>query len=268
MRKLPVTAALAHAIRSTFNNLGFAFHISWPWMLVLLPLNIILTVYFGLHDLGSPWGDGSEFSWDSIWPVALQLIASIVAYSSIAVNWHRYVLLDDVAEGWDRLRIDGLTWKYIGNFFLIALVGTLVAVPPLLIGSLIVAIYATAIGDVQLLIVPVILAVYASVIVILYRLMVKLPAIAIGRNDFGLKQAWAATDGNSWRILGLLLLFILCIATLGMALLALTYVFGFLGSFALSVSIAAQVLMNWLATVLGVTLLTSLYGFFAEDRDF
>jgi hypothetical protein len=32
--------------------------------------------------------------------------------------------------------------------------------------------------------------------------------------------------------------------------------------------IAIQVMVNWVATIFGVTLLTSLYGYFVEGRDF
>jgi hypothetical protein len=45
MRKLPVFAALGHAFKSTTDNIGFAFHISWPWMLLLLPLNVAVNLY-------------------------------------------------------------------------------------------------------------------------------------------------------------------------------------------------------------------------------
>jgi hypothetical protein len=36
----------------------------------------------------------------------------------------------------------------------------------------------------------------------------------------------------------------------------------------LSLAVAIQVMVNWVATILGVTLLTSLYGFFVEGREF
>ena len=36
----------------------------------------------------------------------------------------------------------------------------------------------------------------------------------------------------------------------------------------LAIAIAVQVIVNWISTILGVPLLTSLYGFFVEGRDF
>ena len=38
--------------------------------------------------------------------------------------------------------------------------------------------------------------------------------------------------------------------------------------FALFLSLAIQIVFNWIVTVMGVTLLTSLYGYFEEKREF
>jgi hypothetical protein len=95
-----------------------------------------------------------------------------------------------------------------------------------------------------------------------------MPAVALGRRDFSMGDAWRATRGNSWRMLGLLILFVLCMVLIGVLMLAVTYAFGLLGTVGLSLAVAIQVMVNWVATILGVTLLTSLYGFFVEGREF
>ena len=270
MRKLPVFEALGHAFRSTTDNIGFAFHISWPWVLILLPFNVATNLYMVLNGLETG-GEPDLSKIGTYFAVAAPLIlASIVAYASIAVNWHRYVLLDEIAQGWQRLRIDSLTWRYIGNFILVFLVLLACAIPVgLAIG--LVGFLANALfgGDLAaVLLVPAVLALYAFAFVAAYRLSVKLPAIALGRRDFSMGDAWRATKGNSWRMLGLLILFLLCLLLIGLVMLAITYVFGLLGTVGLSVAVAIQVMVNWVATILGVTLLTSLYGFFVEGREF
>ena len=265
MRKLPVIKALGHAFRSTTDNIGFAFHISWPWMLMLLPLNLAVNLYLAFNGMQDP----QNFNAQSFLLIVPLAIASIVAYCSIAVNWHRYVLLDEIAEGWQRLRIDSLTWRYIGNAILIALIlfaGGFVAV---LLFSLVSWALSSALGEASLIvIVPGVAALYAYAIVSAYRLSVKLPSVALGRNDFSMGDAWRATEGNFWQILGLVLLFFICLLLGGLAIFVLTYVIGQLGTLGLSVLIAIQVAVNWVATILGVTLLTSLYGFFVEGREF
>lgn len=264
MRKLPVIKALGHAIRSTTDNIGFAFHISWPWMLMLLPITVAGNIYLTLNATQDP----DEFDPKSLFLVLLMTVPSVIAYSSIAVNWHRYILLDEVAEGWKRLRIDGLMWRYIGNaigiFLLMFIVGFIVG----FIGGAALALLGVA-GQSKLVIAVIgYLVLFAFIIVWSYRLSLKLPSIAIELTNFTFRDAWKATDGNFWQILGLVLLFFMCLLLVALAMLLLTYVFGQLGTLGLSALIAIQVAVNWAATILGVTLLTSLYGFFVEDREF
>lgn len=65
-----------------------------------------------------------------------------------------------------------------------------------------------------------------------------------------------------------MLLFFICLFLVGLVMLLLTYLIAQLGMLGLSVLLAIQVAVNWVATILGVTLLTSLYGFFVEGREF
>ena len=272
MRTLPVIKAINHAIKSTTDNIVFAFHISWPWILMLLPLNVATNVYVILNDL-QPQNEGEPdlAAIGKFFMVSAPLaIASIIAYASIAVNWHRYILRDEIAQGWLRLRVDGLIWRYIGNFILIILLvmaGTLAAgIGFVLAGFILNAVFGETLMAVILI--PAGIALYVYVIAVTYRLSVKLPAVALGRRDFSMRDIWTATEGNNWRLLGLLGLFSVCVALVGLGMLLGTLIFSNFGTIGLSISIAIQVMVNWVATILGVTLLTSLYGFFVEGREF
>jgi hypothetical protein len=272
MRQLPVIKAINHAIKSTTDNLAFAFHVSWPWILVMLPLNVATNLYIVLNNLQPDrGGEPDPAAIAKFFMVSAPLaIASVIAYASIAVNWHRYILLDEIANGWQRLRIDSLTWRYIGNFILIFLLLMACSFGAGLVLVLAGFILRAIVGDtvMAVILVPVIFALYFYAIVATYRLSVKLPAVALGRSDFSMGDAWSATTGNDWRMLALLGLFIVCVLLVGLVTLMATLIFNNLGTVGLSVSIAIQVLINWVATILGVTLLTSLYGFFVENREF
>ncbi len=265
MRQLPVTGALGHAFKSTFNNAAFAVHISWPWMAILLPFNVGANLYLILNGLADP----EKADPRTLVVMLPLLVGSFVAYASIAVNWHRYVLLDEVPQGWDRLRLDGLMWRYIGNGLLIGLMLAAGAIAAGVVVTFASYILGAMVGEVlALVIVPALIAVYAYVLVAAYRLSVKLPAVALGRTDFGLGNAWAATEDNFWQLLGLVILFIGCVFIAGLGVFLFSLLFGALGTFGLALALAIQVLANWVATILGVTLLTSLYGFFVEGRSF
>jgi hypothetical protein len=272
MRTLPVIKAINHAIASTRDNLGFAFHVSWPWIVMLLPLNVATNLYIVLNNLTPEKGAEPDFAalGKFLMVSAPLAIASVVAYASIAVNWHRYILKDEIAQGWQRLRIDSLTWRYIGNFILIFLLimacGFGAGIGFLLVGFILRSIAGDTFMAVVL--VPAAVALYFYAIIATYRLSVKLPGVALGRTDLSMRNAWDASEGNNWRMLGLLGLFIVCVAIVGLVTLAATLIFNNFGTAGLSISIAIQVLINWVVTILGVTLLTSLYGFFIEGREF
>lgn len=260
-RRLPAGACIEHALQSVSRNIGYAFRISWPWYAVLAVVNIAVIAFTGYAVAG-----GIEVHPGIIFPVIfLIVLLTALAFASIAVNWHRYILLDQVPTGAELFRLDGLTWRYFGNVLLIGLITGigLVIFMLLLQGfaslSTITTIVALFIG------VAGIVAFSISV----YRLSIKLPAVAIGRRDFSLGHAWAATGGNKRPIFLVILIQFLLAVGVGLVFLmlnfALAYVEPILG---LILSQLIQVFIGWLFAIFGITILTSLYGFFVEGRDF
>ena len=47
---------------------------------------------------------------------------SLVIFSSIAVNWHRYILLDEITASEKIFRLDRPVWNYAGRTLLIMLI--------------------------------------------------------------------------------------------------------------------------------------------------
>jgi hypothetical protein len=262
MRLLPVIDAFAHALRSTSNNFGFAWHVSWPWMAVLLPVLLAGNIFIFMKTGGDPERMGTgEFI-----VVLITTLLNALAFASIAVNWHRYVLLDEVPKGAERLRLDNTVWRYFGNTILIFLILFVVG---LVIGAVLgfLAAFLGLFGQFVFIVGIVALALFS--ISAFYRFGIKLPGVALYRRDFGLADAWRSTTGNSWRILGLALLYFLTAIAVGLALWLVLLVIGKIGgTAALALLVAIQMVVSWVMTILGVTLLTSLYGFFVESRDF
>lgn len=261
MRKLPVGAAFGHVLRSTLNNIGFAWHLSWPWLLVILPLNIIASIYGLTESLTPQAASGGA--------VAISVVIgllSMFAFSSIAVSWHRYILLDEIPKGLARLRADNVVWRYFGNTLLIFLILFAGLVPVVLVA----AIFLAVLGNVgAIFAVPLYFAGVLFSLAAFYRLSVKLPAIALERRDFAMRDAWATTEGNNWQLIGLALLFFISVIALALIVGTASWAIAQTGfSFLLFVSMAVQITLNWIVTIMGVTLLTSLYGFFVEKRDF
>lgn len=259
-RKLPVGTCIRHAVNSVRNNISYAFRISWPWYGAIVVLSIANFALLGVLAAGGNL-DLTPFG------VVLLVAASLVAFAAIAVNWHRYILLDEVPKGGDIFRLDGKTWRYLGNLFLVAFILSIIStftIGPLI--ALAVGLYSYAVIAVMIIIG---LIVFLFMAIFSVRLSVKLPAVALGRQDFSFSHALAATRGNTPQLF-LLVLFQLALAIgVSLFMLFLEYltvsihpIFGFI------VGLLVQLFLNWILLIFGITILTSLYGFFVEQRDF
>jgi hypothetical protein len=266
MKELPVSDVMAHMLRSTFNNLNFALHAQWPWALILALAIVLPQQLLGIEPISIEPGtepDPAEFSKVFAWGLLVVGVAAL-GFSSAAVNWHRYILLDEVPVGMQKLRVDQTVWRYFGNLVLIILMASLCILPFTLLFSL----FAGASFTLAFFIMMV--AAVFILMPIIYRLSVKLPSIAIGRSDFSLNDAWKVTDGNWMRFVGIGLLTTILSWIAGIGVLGVSMVVNtMLGSDAsFWVDLVLQVVTNWVLTIMGVTLLTSLYGFFVEGREF
>lgn len=259
-RKLPVGTCIRHAVNSVRNNISYAFRISWPWYAAIAVLSIATFALLGVLAAASGL---SAMHFGVFFVVA----ASLVAFAAIAVNWHRYILLDEVPKGGDIFRLDSKTWRYLGNLLLIAFILGIIStftIGPLV--ALAVGLYSYAVIAVMIIIG---LTVFLIMAIFSVRLSVKLPAIALGRRDFTFSHALAATRGNTLQLF-LLILFQLAL-TIGASLLFFLLEYATISIhpiFGIIVSLLVQLSINWILTIFGITILTSLYGFFIEQRDF
>ncbi len=259
-RKLPVGTCIRHAVNSVRNNISYAFRISWPWYAAIAVLSI--AVFAGLGVLAAG-GVLSALHFGVVFLVAI----SFVAFAAIAVNWHRYILLDEVPTGGSIFRLDGHTWRYLGNLLLIGLI--LFLISAVIMGPLI-ALAANLYSDSVIIAVVIVGLVFFMILAIFsVRLSVKLPAVALGRRDFTFSHALAATRGNSLPVLLLILFQVALALGTGMLMFFLEFVTGAIHPiFGFVTGLLAQLFVNWILTIFGITILTSLYGFFAEGRDF
>lgn len=249
MRKLNPTKAIAHALRSVLDFAPAGIRFSLWWVLILLALSIAIRMS---AEPPKDWVDLAEVT-----PAELFLAAvGLAAFCSIAVNWHRYILQDD-ASG-PPLRLDGLVWRYIGNSVLIALI----AFVPVVLLVIVLAFLPQA---ASIFILPATLVAFTFATI----LSIKLPAIALGRTDFGLRNALNAAQGNFWQIMGMFLIY----ALIGLLLVFLAVL---VTSAAMAVNsiagtligLALELVVRVFQVLFSVSVLSSLYGFFVEKRDF
>jgi hypothetical protein len=258
-RQLPAGTCIRHAVNSVRNNIAYAFRISWPWYAVLVPLSFAMFGLAGLFALGT-----SSMSPFFLAFLVLALV-SLVAFASIAVNWHRYILLDEMPKGREVFRLDDKTWRYFGNLLLILLI--LVGACLLVMLPLSILAASTSAAELSVVLIALIILPIAGILSL--RLSVKLPAIALGRRDFLLKDAWSVTQANILPLFFIALFQIVFFFGFVLVMLLLQYTIGTASPAIWDiVGTVLQMAVNWIFTIFGITILTSLYGFFVENRDF
>jgi hypothetical protein len=257
-RKLAAGDAFGHAISSVRNNLGVAFDLSWRWYIIIAITLLISTV---IQYASMRGGTAIQFG---TFVGLIAAVISLLAFSSIAVNWHRYILLDEMPRGSEYLRLDSLTMRYFGNllllFLFIFLIALVVVIPLAIIG-------AVTGAETFFTIISVVVALPIAGIVFM-RWGIKLPAIALGK-DMTFPVAWRLTDGNNGPVFLVFLFNVLVTFGVGIAFgLTVLLINAISPGIALIIEFAGQLVLNWILSILGITLLTSLYGFFVENRNF
>lgn len=129
-------------------------------------------------------------------------VAVALACVSIAVAWHRLLLLDEQPGRSGGNLVTSAPWLYVGAAIIICL---LAAVPFLV---LLLAIWAfgwtpassEAIEPQTPFLIAAAVAAYAAGVAILLRLCLLLPACATGDLTLTIKGAWRRSRGNGWRL--------------------------------------------------------------------
>lgn len=267
MVKLPVFRVFGDMLDSVIENLSTAFSISWPWLLVLFPLRMVgelIHVWYG--DVGWVHYKLNNIDVDLVRTVIG--IFTALTFASIAVNWHRFILRSEVAEGGQRLRLDGLVWRYFVFGIAIAALVFVVAFGGGIAFTIIIFSVAYASTVLGILVGTLVgLPLLLLLLGITFRWSVKLVAVALGDLDFTLGDAWRSTVGNTWRLTWLYLLFAVVIGLIGLLDLGVAYFGGLANSAVIAaVGSAVGILVSWFSTLMGITMLTSLYSFFVEKR--
>lgn len=183
-------------------------------------------------------------------------ILAIVAFVWIAVAWHRYVLLDEVPAG-PLPEFDGRRLlSYTGYSLLLGIIGfALSFVISAIVGSV-----AVPLLNVFGAVITGLLAL-AAMLLVGYRLAPILPAVSVGKK-LTLAQAWDATkDANGpliiLAVISAVASFVIDIPALVLAMAG--PIGGFLGMLWVLVT-------GWVKMIVGVSILTTLYGHYVEGR--
>lgn len=210
-RSLPPMEAIEFSIAAVFRHFFFGIRLALGWLILLLPL--LALAWFMAFRNGPP--DFKALNGGQIAALAALGVGVLLASFSIAVNWHRRLLLDEKPRRLRWVRLDGVVWRYLFGFVLLLVVlaiyagaayGLAVLAPPELEPKLGPA--AKPVGMALAVLFGL------SALFTFYRLSSWLGGIAAGDSAYTLGTAWKATAKNRLAYLGFTfwLIFTLAIA--------------------------------------------------------
>jgi hypothetical protein len=177
-----------------------------------------------------------------------------VVYVWLAVTWHRYILLNEEPTGQLPPFRRSEILAYAGNAILLALIMIALSIVVGLVLSPLLLL-----GVVGAIIMPI---VFISLgLIVNYRLGLVLPSRAVGQR-LTLGEAWAATKGQSGTILVLAIVSAIAAVVINIPALILAFIPGIGGI----LSSIWQIGTGWVTLLVGVSVLTTLYGVFVEKR--
>jgi hypothetical protein len=214
--KLPLWDTIGLSYANYFHNFRDVLLICWLWLIVVAPLWAIVS--------------GVQWSWMAkviadlkqgvspprpihlVLPVELRALiwgvslVFMLAGTSIAVAWHRRIILGEQPRLSGSNVASGSFWRYLG----IGIVIVLIALVPVLVGFLVFFVFVSPFAShgasgslnrgLALLIFLVMFCLYLTGIAIILRLCLLLPARAVGDLGTTFKQVWNRTRGNTWRL--------------------------------------------------------------------
>ena len=248
---------LLHTFRMIFGNIGQALKVSvGPYIVLLLAITTLLLV-------------ATSISGDSIGglPILMLFIFPLALFVTawVAVAWHRFILLEEYTKILPTVSGRPI-WPYAGKAVLLGLIIIFIAVPLMyIIGALGLGAvfgpmnYASPTGQSSTFLA---LIIFAAVLVVMsvisLRLGIALVGTALGK-PLGFGEAWAATKKVNGIIFGVSVLLVLLNTVPGMVLSQLLI-------FAPVVISVLNIALSWLTMMLGISVLTTIYGHVIEER--
>ncbi len=240
-----------HSLRQVTGNLPAALKISGLLYGVQLLVGLLLTGLGASATMNG--GPGMGFGVGAI----ISLIVLVITGLWIAVAWHRYVLLVEEPTNF----LPEMKPEPMKAYFLRGLLfGVILVIAGAVLGAVVGGIFgglAMRLGPVFFMLIMALL-VQIPIFVIFFRLAAALPGAAIGV-DHPITAGWDATKDEWVPMLQLALIVGVCV-----------WVINVIGLFAFgSIAILSflwQAVTGWLVMMVGVSILTTLYGHYIQKR--
>lgn len=249
---------IIHTFRMIFGNFGQALRVSIGPYLIMIVLVFLALAAFGMPMRMSQNPTDMMMNPAMGFLPLLLLPLFLFVTSWVAVAWHRFILLEEYAGLLPAVSGRPI-WSYAGKAILLGLIILLVAIPLFfLVGIVASPLMGNGPGGMPIVGMLVFGVVSVLLSVLSLRLGVALVGTALGKPmSFG--AAWSATAKVNGVIVNVAILLVLINTLPGALLTPVSMALPIIGA-------VLQLALTWLSMMLGVSILTTLYGHVIEDR--
>jgi hypothetical protein len=249
---------LQHSIRQVFGNLDGALKVS----VVPYAIQVVVGLLVGLSAAGMGSGMGARMPSGGMmagmgFAGLVTLIVVMITSLWVAVAWHRYILLGEHPTGYvppfNGDRIIAYFLRSLGYGIVLILIGMVLG----MVMGVILSPVASS-GRIVLFMILMSILVYLPLLILSFRLTAGLPGVALGAGtDF--MAGWQATQGAT-----------VDIAVLSVFVVGAHLIFGLVDLYLFSgvglLSFLWNAIVGWLFVMVGISILTTLYGHYVERR--
>jgi hypothetical protein len=209
--KLPLWQTISLSYSTYFVHFMDVLRISWLWLLVVAVL-VGISISLNLSWLAevvanSKPGMPLQISAKPIKTIVFEDGSAVILFLagvSIAVAWHRRLLLEEHRGFSGSNLVAGSLWRYAGMCIAICLIfvvpGLVIAVPTFVWVIPDMTDVPSANPSIIRVIILMLVAVEFAAAAVILRLSLLLPARAVGDRHLTFKETWSRTRGNTWRI--------------------------------------------------------------------
>jgi hypothetical protein len=206
--KLPLDDAISLAYRSYFRQFPDVLRVSWLWLLISAILTALSRGMEWAWHAGKLFDSQTARTFEPPRPISLVIATDIIslllimAATSIAVAWHRRVVLDEQPGFCVSNIATREFWHY--SVIEVALVAMSFVLPYAIVIS-IVFIAESKLNihsDSIILVFMAFASLFIAGFAVALRFILLLPARAIGNSGLSFRQTWQRTRGNIWRLIG------------------------------------------------------------------
>ncbi|MDO6590440.1 hypothetical protein DS901_17750 [Loktanella sp. D2R18] len=248
-----------------FNNFGQALRVSVGPYALLIAVSALIFWSLGLISVLGEIAAGQvapeqlqSFGGSIIIGVLAVVVLAVFVAAWVAVSWHRFILLEEYSGILPAMSGRPI-WPYVGKSMLL---GLLIVVLGMVIGLILglVLIPLSAFGEAALVLGGAVISMLMVAILSLmwFRMGVALPATAVGK-PIKLGEAWEATSKVNGTIIGIVLIIAVVSFIAGVATQGLYEIHPILG-------VVTDLFVQWVNLMIGVSILTTLYGHVIEGR--